>query len=130
MKLAAWPVQVALKNALTTAGVTIKDEVTSSGQSFPYATFGEVSVTHLGTKTNNVQSVRVNIDCWAQYNGTLQIHDLAEDVIDAIDSATLSVTGWHLAGVELAVECYTAAPVPDYNLRRGTVIFDVTATEV
>ncbi len=63
---------------------------------FPFVSLGPEQVLQFGRPDNEACEVHVQIDCWSRAPGRVEAKKMQAAVIDALDLATPTVTGWLL----------------------------------
>lgn len=122
--LAAQPIQKALYSLLTTAGLTVYDEVPVK-PSWPYVTISDAVETPDNTLSTHGRENIVNLHIWSKYPGNKETQDKALTIIQKIDKQTLSLTG---ASFVMA-HFLDFRILKEEDLRHGVIRFRVNTQE-
>lgn len=74
---------------------------------FPYATLGGATETNWDTKTEKGREHRFTLAVWSRASGHKEAKDIAAVLIDALDSASLTLTGETLVNLRFEDATHT-----------------------
>ena len=70
---------------------------------FPYVTLGEARVQDISVADGPTQEHRLTLHAWSRQGGHREAHDIAGALLQALDDAALTLTGYHLVNLRFAV---------------------------
>lgn len=132
-------VQAAIYAALTAHAplkaivVSIIDDVTQpadSGDSskFPYVVIGDDAHAEWDTDTELGSTATLTIHSWSRYAGRKQIKQIQGAVYDALHRQNISVSGYHMVGIEWLTS--SSFMDSDGLTRHGVQTFRITLEEI
>lgn len=128
MASAAWALQTALYQRLVAdtalaaliGGARIYDDVPRDA-TFPYVTFGPVTVRDFSTGTETHHEHAVALHVWSRAAGRKETHEILGAVQDAVHEAGLTLAGHRL--VNLRFETSETRRDPDGETTQGVIRF-------
>ena len=126
MSVGQFALQSTLYSALNVSAITstlscgVYDEVIE-GNSYPFITLGEETVTDYSTKNLVGAETTVNIHIWSRYKGSKQTKQIMDKVHDLLHDVSLTVSGVNL--INLRFEFSDIMRDPDGITRHGVMRF-------
>lgn len=82
-------------------GTKIYDEP-PRGATMPYVTFGDTRVIDASTGDDEVEEHQLVLHCWSRQGGRQEAQMIAGALLQALNDATLTLAGFHLATLRFA----------------------------
>ena len=126
MSVGQFALQSTLYSALNVSAITstlscgVYDEVVE-GNSYPFITLGEETVTDYSTKNLVGAETTVNIHIWSRYKGSKETKQIMDKVHDLLHDVSLTVSGVNL--INLRFEFSDIMRDPDGITRHGVMRF-------
>lgn len=126
MSVGQFALQSAIYSALNVSAITttlscgVYDEVIE-GNSYPFITLGEETVTDYSTKNLVGAETTVNIHIWSRYKGSKETKQIMDKVHDLLHDVSLTVSGVNL--INLRFEFSDIMRDPDGITRHGVMRF-------
>ena len=126
MSVGQFALQSTLYSALNVSAITstlscgVYDEVIE-GNSYPFITLGEETVTDYSTKNLVGAETTVNIHIWSRYKGSKETKQIMDKVHDLLHDVSLTVSGVNL--INLRFEFSDIMRDPDGITRHGVMRF-------
>jgi len=126
MSVGQFALQSTLYSALNVSAITstlscgVYDEVIE-GNSYPFITLDEETVTDYSTKNFVGAETTVNIHLWSRYKGSKETKQIMDQVHDLLHDVSLTVTGVNL--INLRFEYSDILREPDGITRHGVMRF-------
>jgi hypothetical protein len=99
MKSSLWPLQEAIWSRLEN-DTAIANKVTGvfdavkDSQKMPYIVIGEDTANDYSTKTTSVEDIICTLHVWSGYNGTKEVKEIMDLILQSITSEPLTVSGF------------------------------------
>jgi len=98
------------------ARTTVYDR-TPQDSAFPYIVVGEATALDWDTKSTDGMELTQTIHSWSRYSGAKEVKQIMGAIVDAIDGATMSLTGHTL--ILIRFEFSETLDDPDGRTRHG-----------
>lgn len=96
------------------------------GNSFPFVTIGQDTLTGWDTKTTEGTNALCQIDIWSRSHNILEAKQIASEITDALNDTALTIVG--ASHVLTKVESATFMRDPDGKTKRGMMMVRVLFT--
>lgn len=91
------------------------------GQTFPYITMGEVTISDWSSKTFNGEEHLLEFHIWSTHKGSKEIREIAEKLYDRLDQPDLTIADHHLVTINFGF--FQNFYEEDHGIRHGILRF-------
>lgn len=110
--------QLAIYNALTSAGLTVYDAVPENAAA-PYVTIGESTSTDDGSKNCNGDEITETVHVWSEAKGFRECKQIIQTIIAALSATPLSDGDYQIALIDSEIS--QLLHDPDGMTRHGVI---------